>query len=764
MYDKHYVGLDLTSFSDNGVMRPISRVTLYVDNNSVITAGDDTGLEIVADCPHATQEMADALLAKFKGYKYQAFSADDANLDPAAELGDGVTADGVYSVLARITEDGSGYSDISAPGEAEMEDEYPTLGPITQEFDRKLADTRSSITKTAEQIRLEVAKEVEGITTDISAIDQYAHSLTLSVSNGEISSTIRLMAGSTEISSKEIRFSGVVTFYGLASGTTTIDGACIKTGKISADVLDVDSIRTRILYTSDYSVAITSFGRNYLYIGGDADGYADFSSISIFASDSVSFGYSGDGFTARLFISTNIIDQSIYPSNSAWTLGKSSNPFGGLYLSNNCYLSADGQKLMLGTRELSPDTLYYSSSVYAGLNSNRQFVPASSGTSNGYSIGSSSVPWLNGYFTNLYVGGTAVDKLISDAIADVDVTTDRLQYSSTVYASLNSSRQFLPSASGTTTGYSIGSSTVPWLNGYFTNLYVGSASVHPNRVAYSDSVYAEMDSNRQFLPQDSGSGTRAYSIGSSSKPWYNGYFTNLYVDGTDVSDLLKTNRLEYSSTIYAELNSSRQFLPSASGTTTGYSIGSSSVPWLNGYFTNLYVDGTEFKANRVSYDSVDYAEMNNSRQFVPHYSGSGSLAYSLGSSSLPWYYGYFTNLYVNGTEFKTERVAYDSGNYAELNINRQFVPRFSGSGTLAYSLGSSSYPWTDCYLGVGNISIGSSGTSSGTKIGFFGATPITRLSLSTTTNNQNYTSATASNYLYILNNIAGMLIKYGLIA
>lgn len=143
-------------------MRPVSRVTLYVDDENVITAGDDTGLEISAECPNATQAIADMLLARFKGFQYQAMSANDANIDPAAELGDSVTADGMYSVIARISDDGSGYVSVSAPGEEELEDEYPMDGPltraITQATDRKIADTRSSITKTAEEIRLEVSQ------------------------------------------------------------------------------------------------------------------------------------------------------------------------------------------------------------------------------------------------------------------------------------------------------------------------------------------------------------------------------------------------------------------------------------------------------------------------------------------------------------------------------------------------------------------------------------------------------------------------------
>lgn len=302
--DKFYVGLDLTGFENNGVQRPISRVTLRVDDERVLTAGDDSGFELAADCPHATQEMADSILARVRGFQYQMYEASDVNIDPAAELGDGITAGGVYAVISRVDDDGSGFPSTSAPGEAELEDEYPSGGPMTKAIERKIAETRSTITKTAEEIRLEVEKvngdltemsstfsvqlgkisqrvedyannlrseftvelgkinqkvedsssglsseltvALNGITSrvqnaegDISALRQFANGLTLSVSNGETSSTIAIKSGSTVISSQDITMSGLVTFKGLSDGTTTINGKCIKTGSISADRLNL---------------------------------------------------------------------------------------------------------------------------------------------------------------------------------------------------------------------------------------------------------------------------------------------------------------------------------------------------------------------------------------------------------------------------------------------------------------------------------------------------------------------------------------------
>lgn len=157
MSNKFFVGRDITSFSNNGKFKPVSRVTLLLDDENSVTSGDDTGLELVASCRYGTQKMTDNLLAQFAGYQYQAFEAGEAEIDPAAELGDGVTVNGIYGIIAQMSDDGNGFPSLSAPGKAEMEDEYPVEGPITKEFNRKIAQAYSLIEKTAEEIRTEVA-------------------------------------------------------------------------------------------------------------------------------------------------------------------------------------------------------------------------------------------------------------------------------------------------------------------------------------------------------------------------------------------------------------------------------------------------------------------------------------------------------------------------------------------------------------------------------------------------------------------------------
>ena len=155
----HYIGLDLFDLENNGLRQPISHITLYRGDNAALTAGDDTGLEVVADCIYVTQEMVDALLSAARGYQYHAYSAQAARLNPAAELGDTVEVGSIVSVLAQISDNGDLYPDIAAPGDREVEDEYPAAGPLTKAFDKKLAEARSELTKTTDQIALAIYGE-----------------------------------------------------------------------------------------------------------------------------------------------------------------------------------------------------------------------------------------------------------------------------------------------------------------------------------------------------------------------------------------------------------------------------------------------------------------------------------------------------------------------------------------------------------------------------------------------------------------------------
>ncbi|MDE6589498.1 MAG: hypothetical protein K2K53_03955 [Oscillospiraceae bacterium] len=170
---KHYVGLDITGFENNGKRPPIESVTLQVDGANVVTAGAYGGHDLYALCPYATQDMANAILLKVYGYEYQAFTADGANIDPAAELGDGVDVGGLYSVISAVHDTGDGYLDISAPGEAELEDEYPYRNETKRDLAADVDTLRAFIQKAfaEQQLSLNLMKtDIQEINTKVDGI------------------------------------------------------------------------------------------------------------------------------------------------------------------------------------------------------------------------------------------------------------------------------------------------------------------------------------------------------------------------------------------------------------------------------------------------------------------------------------------------------------------------------------------------------------------------------------------------------------------
>ena len=417
MSDKFFVGLDLTSVENNGLQRPVSRVTFLLDDENSITAGDDTGTELLADCPHATQEMANAILAQVKGYKYQMFSAEDAALDPSAELGDGVTAGGIYSVISRLNDDGSGYVGIAAPGEAELEDEFPTGGPLTKEFSRKISSVRSQIIKTAEKITLLVENEVEwlegkleltassltseikntrdglnskieqtasSLTTQISntqsglnskieqtaasiqtqingldnaysSISQTVDSISLGVFNGQESSTIALYKNGIAIQSEEISFSGMVTFNDLSGDRGTI----IDGGAIDTNTLRLNSLYGNYIYIND------ARGREAGMISATGSSSYDgqkmkFSSgaIEITATPGDLYLSGGGAYYATLQLGNGhaaIGGDCIPNSSGRYSCGSSAFPWSDVYADNDAIVTSDLTK----KRDVSDDLSAY---------------------------------------------------------------------------------------------------------------------------------------------------------------------------------------------------------------------------------------------------------------------------------------------------------------------------------------------------------------------------------------------------------------------
>ena len=104
----------------------------------------------------------------------------------------------------------------------------------------ELSATVDGISSTVTQVQSDLSAAEGNIATNTSSITQLSNEIDLKVSKtdytgAEIVSKINLAPDNIIISSPHIDLSGTVTVSSLADGTTTIDGACIKTGSVSAN-------------------------------------------------------------------------------------------------------------------------------------------------------------------------------------------------------------------------------------------------------------------------------------------------------------------------------------------------------------------------------------------------------------------------------------------------------------------------------------------------------------------------------------------------
>ena len=235
MNNSHNAFRNITSFRNTGKSQPISGIELMVDDKNMYFAGNDDGYVMTIDCPYGTQEMANDLLAKAHGFEYQGFTAEQVILPPETELGDGVTVAGIYGMVARRSFKFTPgmTSNIEAPRELEVQHEYKYSSPQQRKTERQIAETRSLITKTAEEIKL----EIQGV-------------------DGRVSSLQLTLDG--------------VTITG-SDGVTRINGGMIEANSVTATQIDATNLKVEAANITG-TLTASQIQTSSIYVGNLADG------------------------------------------------------------------------------------------------------------------------------------------------------------------------------------------------------------------------------------------------------------------------------------------------------------------------------------------------------------------------------------------------------------------------------------------------------------------------------------------------------------
>lgn len=158
MSESVFIGRSAKGYTSTPELPKYTKVRINVDDDSFYEAGSgDNVLEL--DCPWGSQQMANDILESIGEFVYRPYDTEWAKLDPAAELGDGVTINGVFSGIYVNETNFSTLmaARISAPQENAVDHEYPYKSPTDRKTTRQFAETRASLRVNAASIQAEVA-------------------------------------------------------------------------------------------------------------------------------------------------------------------------------------------------------------------------------------------------------------------------------------------------------------------------------------------------------------------------------------------------------------------------------------------------------------------------------------------------------------------------------------------------------------------------------------------------------------------------------
>lgn len=676
--DHATVGRNVADFKKGAEQSGWTHVIVNTGDDTYVEAGTDDGETFEVFCPWGTTEMAENILDALEGYVYQPYEAHGAILDPAYEIGDNVSVNGIDGILASVvtTHDALCAADISAPSDNEIDHEYPYISSLNRQIKRRLQTIETTLYVGPESIVASV-KDIDGRITQVS---QTADKINWLVASGTDATNFTMTDRAVELVSASINLTGYVQFNDLTkAGSTAINGANITTGKISAERIDVSELHIMNLYDSEWRAVITTSPFGKLYIGSKDSPVSDYDEIFINA-DEVTIGGWGV-YNALVF---DVRTNEIYGRNSwDWKLGTSAYGFECLWLHNairSVQLTAGvGTLLVNGSEVLTGDLAISAikSGSYSLTISGSSITPSSTDIT----LGSSS-NYFNQIFTKelkLCYSSTRSLALSCGYSGELLINGDEYVPTKLVYGTYEleiSADGVLPSS----TSINLGSSSY-YFNQTFTKkltlLYGGSKSIDlecnsSGRLTVGGSelsVSTDKIESGSYNLTISGSSitpsSTSITLGSSSA-YFNSFYTKKtvlhYNDYTSVelgcnsSGRLTVGGSELSVSVSKIESGSYSLSISGSDITpssTSISLGSLSS-YLNAvYVKSLYVINGTYTYVGVTCDSYGYLNIGNS--LLPKSSGS----YSLGSDSNLWNY----------LHTKTVRVYYNSYTYVDLACN-----------------------------------------------------------------------------------------------
>lgn len=221
MSGKTFVGNRASGLKESDKLQPYTKVTV-TDGTSSYSSGTDAGRELLVEVPVLPNgdgaTLAGNILNSVKNYKYRPYEADSALLDPAAELGDGITVGGVYGGIHARTATFSRLfrANVSAPAEEEIDSEYPYLSAQERDAVRQKKQTAKNTSDIAAN-----TADIAGNTASIGTLSaQVAQIDSLVANKASISDLNAAVARISTLESNQITTSYLKANYCEINGAT----------------------------------------------------------------------------------------------------------------------------------------------------------------------------------------------------------------------------------------------------------------------------------------------------------------------------------------------------------------------------------------------------------------------------------------------------------------------------------------------------------------------------------------------------------------
>lgn len=254
------LGQKVGSLDVSPQLEAFGQVNISINNETSIHSSATSGRQLEFTNPWATQQIANDVRNRINGYQYQPLTANQAMLDPAAELGDGLTVNGTTSRLFQQEEsfERRHLSTLAAPADEEIDHEYPYQSKVQREAkraDTKTKELEKTELDTRERLRasgISTTDPIEGlhtlatqtevddlgneVATYSSRIDQTAYDITLEVqarqaADGTLNrSILKIESDMITLDTRLTKITGAVT----VGDTLTVDRGITAYGGITA--------------------------------------------------------------------------------------------------------------------------------------------------------------------------------------------------------------------------------------------------------------------------------------------------------------------------------------------------------------------------------------------------------------------------------------------------------------------------------------------------------------------------------------------------